>query len=139
MDEDHLVKTILEHKNILIVDDEEKIREVLQKYLMRTEADIKNIVHAGDGREAIRKLNNQEFDLIIMDIVMPHWTGLEILEQLKSKAKTKNIPVLMISGKLEPDTVREAILTGARHILAKPFNYKLFVERVCRCLEVQAS
>ncbi len=139
MDYDQLIKAILEHKTILIIDDEQKIRELVEQYLVKTEAEIRNIVHASDGREAMRKLANQEFDLIIMDIVMPHKNGIEVLEELKKKASTKKIPVLMVSRKLEPDTVREAITTGARHILAKPFNYQLFVERVCRCLEVQGS
>lgn len=131
---ENLAKLILDHKSILIIDDEAKIRELLEMYLKRTEAEIKNIVHAGDGREALRKLNNQEFDLVIMDIVMPHKSGLKLLEELKSKAKTKQIPILMISGQLEPDIVKNAIVKGARHILAKPFNYQLFLERVCRCL-----
>lgn len=135
MELSELLRNLLEQKSILLVDDEEKIREMVEKYLSRIECGSK-IIHAGDGQEALRKIKNQEFGLIIMDIVMPRKNGLELYKEIKATASTKNIPVLIVSGNLHSKIVKQAIVLGAKHILAKPFNYDVFMERVFRCLDV---
>lgn len=136
MELSELLQNILQNKSILIVDDEEKIRELLENYLKRANCNLTNIVHAADGQEAIRKIMNQEFGLIIVDIVLPKKSGLEVFKEIKSRASTKNIPVLIVSGNLHSQIVRQAIVLGAKHILSKPFNYNVFMERVFRCLGV---
>lgn len=135
MELSEMLHNLLQQKSILIVDDEEKIREMLEKYFSRVKCD-SNIVHAGDGQEALRKIKNQEFGLIIVDIVMPKRNGLELFKEIKATASTKNIPVLIVSGNLHSKIVKQAIVLGAKHILAKPFNYDVFMERVFRALGV---
>lgn len=136
MELSELLQNILNNKSILIVDDEEKIRELLEAYLKRANCNLTSIVHASDGQQALRKILNQDFGLIIIDIVMPKKNGLELFKEIKSRAKTKNIPVLIVSGNLHSQIVRQAIVLGAKHILSKPFNYDVFMERVFRCLGV---
>lgn len=131
-----MLNALLQQKSILIVDDEEKIRDMLEKYIARVKCDSTTIVHASDGQEAMRKIKNQDFGLIIVDIVLPKRNGLEIFKELKASAKTRNIPVLIVSGNLQSKIVKQAIVLGAKHILAKPFNYDIFMERVFRCLNV---
>lgn len=136
MELSEMLQNLLEDKSILIVDDEEKIRELLEKYLSRANCNLEKIVHARDGGEALRKIMNQDFGLIIIDIVMPKKNGLEVFKELKGRAKTKNIPVLIVSGNLQSRIVKQAIVLGAKHILSKPFNYDVFMERVFRALGV---
>lgn len=134
-----ILTKVMKSKSILIVDDEDKIRDLISRYLKKSEFDGEKIVHACDGAEAIRKINNQEFGLIIVDIVLPRRNGLEVFKEIRSKARTKNIPVLIISGNLNSGIVKKAIYMGAKHILTKPFKYDVFMERLSRCagLEVQ--
>jgi len=133
-----LVQNILRHKSILIIDDEDKIREILSKYLKRSSCEADNIVHATEGSEAIRKIMNQDFDFIIIDIVLPKKNGLEVFQEIRRHARTKNTPVLLMSGNLQSQVVKKAIIMGAKHILAKPFNYVIFMEKVFRCLELKS-
>lgn len=121
--------------SVLVVDDEPKIQHLIGKYLERAKYNDKRLVFAGDGKEAMMKLTNQEFGLIIIDIVMPNKNGLQVIKELKEKAKTKNIPVLLISGNLHTEIVKQAIIMGVKNILAKPFNYDLFMDRVKETLE----
>jgi len=131
-----ILQTILKSKSILIVDDEEKIRDLLVKYLTKAKCSEAHIVHAADGAEALRKISNQEFGLIIVDIVLPKKNGLELFKEIRSRARTRNIPVLIVSGNLHANVVKQAIVLGAKHILSKPFNYNIFIERVGKCLGV---
>ena len=121
--------------SILIIDDESQIREMLEIYIKRVLDRPLSIVHAEDGAEALRKVKNQDFDLIIVDIVIPKLNGLEVFTELKNRVRTKNIPTLVVSGDLQAQTIREAKVLGVKHLLAKPFNYEVFTDRLQQCLE----
>ena len=133
----HAIEKILQGKSILIIDDEEKIRSLLSNYLLLAAIDENLIVHACDGVEGLRKIQNQDFGLIIIDIVLPRKNGLELYKEIRSRARTRNIPTMFISGNLSSGIVKRAILMGAKHIIAKPFKYDVFLERLSRCLEVE--
>ena len=128
-----LLLQVIKAKSILVVDDEDKIRDLISHYLRKSKFEKEKIVHACDGAEAIRKISNQEFGLIIVDIVLPKKNGLEVFKEIRSKARTRNIPVLIISGNLNSGIVKKAIFLGAKHILTKPFKYDVFIERLSRC------
>lgn len=78
---------------ILIVDDEQKIREVIREY---SEFNGYEVEEAADGMEAVSLCRLNDYDLIIMDIMMPKLDGYSACKEIK---KTKNIPVIMLSGK----------------------------------------
>ena len=80
---------------ILVVDDEEKIREVIKTY---AEFEGHTVVEAVDGIDAVEKAREQDFDVIVMDIMMPRLDGFSAYKEIK---KTKNIPVLMLSARGE--------------------------------------
>ncbi len=134
-----ILSKVIKSKSILVIDDEDKIRDLISHYLKRSDFDQDKIVHAADGAEAIRKIHNQEFGLIIVDIILPKKNGLEVYKEIRSKARTKNIPVLIISGNLSSSIVKKAIYMGAKHILTKPFKYDVFVERLSRCAGMEVG
>tara|TARA_R110002072_G_scaffold534_4_gene3744 strand:- start:29023 stop:29442 length:420 start_codon:yes stop_codon:yes gene_type:complete len=134
MQTNELITAILNKKPILIIDDEPKIISLIQKYFEKSGISTAQIVTAHDGQEALLKLKNQEFGLVIADIVMPKKSGLEVLKELKSRAKTKKIPFVIISGNLQAEVVKQAVILGAKNIISKPFNYDLFMERIFRAL-----
>ena len=80
---------------ILVVDDEALIRNVVKEYL---EAEHFKVDEAGDGDEAIKLVNNKDYDLIVLDIMMPKKDGFQTMKEIK---KIKNIPVIMLSARQE--------------------------------------
>ena len=79
--------------NILIVDDEELIRNVVKEYL---EANNYNVMEAVDGKDAINKIKFNDYDLIILDIMMPNLDGVSVLKEIR---ETKDVPVIMLSAR----------------------------------------
>ncbi len=80
------------------------------------------VYEAGDGKEAIEILKNQTVQLILSDIHMPNMDGLQLLEELKSHAEWKDVPVVMISTESSQSKVLQALQLGAAGYIRKPFN-----------------
>ena len=120
-------------KNLLIVDDEPAICDVIKAFADKMEL-FDRIIIANDGTEAWNKLQNQAFDLIILDVVMPKKSGLELLKQLKAEPRFKNTSVIIVSGNFDEENVKEAIALGARTLLAKPFTMEDIENKIKECL-----
>lgn len=129
-----LINQFLNKKSVLIIDDEDEIKSLMANYLIRTHVDEEKIIFASDGKEALSKIQNQEFGLIIVDILMPKMNGLQLIKEIKLRAKFKDIPVLIISGAVEAESVQTAIALGINNIIVKPFTYNLFIEKVGKTL-----
>jgi YesN/AraC family two-component response regulator len=133
-----IIDKILAGRSILIIDDEPKIQEVILKYFERAKIPTKRLVFASNGQEALLKVRNQEFGLVIVDIVMPRLNGLQLVKIFKNEMRLRSLPLLMISGNLHSELVNAAVILGVKNILAKPFNYENFMERVCETLKIAA-
>jgi DNA-binding response OmpR family regulator len=107
------------NKRILVVDDEEVIRRFLTLQLNKWGYEV---VEAEDGVEATSKLENQDFDLIISDIMMPNKDGWRLLREVKFNPKTKNIPVIMLTAKNRDEDMFKGYELGATYYLPKPFT-----------------
>jgi adenylate cyclase len=118
---------------ILVVDDNEDNRYTLTRRLHRE--GWADVATAENGREALYKIAQQRFDLVLLDIMMPDVNGYEVLKQLKSDPATRGIPALMISALSEFESVVRCIELGAEDYLPKPFNPALLRARVAACLE----
>ena len=116
--------------NILIVDDENSIREVLAEGLIGAGYPCST---ASDAKDAMRKLENVRFNLVLSDIRMPGATGIELLEQIKDH--DPDIDVIMVSGVVDTDTALESIRRGARDYVTKPFNLTDVLFTVDRVVE----
>jgi class 3 adenylate cyclase/CheY-like chemotaxis protein len=117
---------------ILVVDDNASNRDLLGRRLVHEGHEVTT---AKSGREALKILAEQEFDLILLDLMMPDMNGIEVLERLKAEEGWFNIPVIMISGLSETDAVIRCIEAGAEDYLPKPFNLVLLRARINACLE----
>lgn len=111
-------------KNILVVDDEEKIRIVIKKY---AEFEGYNIVEAGDGMEAIDKFKKGSFDLVILDVMMPELDGFSTCKELK---KIKDVPVIMLSARGEEYDRIHGFELGIDDYVVKPFSPKELMMRM---------
>ncbi len=111
-------------KNILVADDEEKIRIVIKKY---AEFEGYNIVEAGDGMEAIDKFKKGSFDLVILDVMMPELDGFSTCKELK---KIKDVPVIMLSARGEEYDKIHGFELGIDDYVVKPFSPKELMMRM---------
>jgi CheY-like chemotaxis protein len=117
---------------LLVVDDNEINRDVLSRSLKRQGH---LITMAEDGQRALDMLETQQFDLVLLDIMMPRLDGYQVLERMKSRSAWRDIPVIMISALDELDSVAKCIEMGAEEFLSKPFNPVILKARIGACLE----
>ena len=110
--------------NILVVDDDKEIVKAIGIYLKNENYEI---LKAYDGEEAIKIINNEKVDLIILDIMMPKKNGIETLEEIR---KDKNIPVILLSAKSEDIDKINGLNYGADDYITKPFNPVELIARV---------
>ena len=117
---------------VLVVDDNQSNQDLLCSMLRREghEGD-----PAGSARQAIEKLEKNEYDLILLDLVMPEISGDVLLEQLKSSTKWQRLPIIMISGDTEIESAIRCIELGAEDYILKPFNRVLLKARIGSCLD----
>ena len=102
----------------LVVDDSLTIRRIVIKALGM--AGIKDTAEAADGEEALKAVQGDSFDLILLDWNMPKMTGIETLRALRSSGN--KTPVIMVTTEAEKSRVIEAIKSGANDYLIKPFS-----------------
>ena len=116
--------------NVLIVDDSAAIRKILERVLRHTDFQLGDVIEAGDGREALNKLNGGNVGLILSDINMPNMDGLEFLQQLKANDTWKTLPVIMVTTEGSQDKVMQAIQLGATGYIRKPFTADQIKEKL---------
>ena len=118
---------------ILIVDDEAKIREVLAEY---AEFEGFESDQAGDGMEAVQKCKQNDYDLILMDIMMPKLDGYSAVKEIR---KTKDIPVIMLSARGEEYDKLFGFEIGVDDYVVKPFSPKEVMARINAVLKRNAN
>jgi class 3 adenylate cyclase len=117
---------------ILIVDDNPSNRDLLNRQLARAGH---TLMEAEGGHAAFRKLKEEKFDLILLDLLMPEISGYEVLHRLKESAETRDIPVIMMSALDDLDSTIRCIEAGAVDYLAKPVDSTLLHARISASLE----
>ena len=109
---------------ILVVDDEEKIRTIIRKY---AEFEGYQVTEAASGMEAVSLCRKQDFDMMIMDIMMPELDGFSAVREIR---KRKDIPALMLSARGEEYDKIHGFEVGADDYVVKPFSPRELVARV---------
>ena len=117
---------------VLVADDEEALRRHLSRMLERLGYEP---ILAKNGREALELAERDPPDLIITDLSMPEMTGHELLARLKTSAKTQHIPVIVVSGEGDSDSVVKCLEAGAEDHLAKPYEKVVLQARIRTSLE----
>lgn len=111
-------------QKILVVDDEKMIRNVIKEY---AEFDGFEVAEAGDGMEAVEICRREDFDLIVMDIMMPRLDGYSAIKEIR---KTKQIPVIMLSARGEEYDKLFGFEIGVDDYVVKPFSPKELLARI---------
>jgi two-component system chemotaxis response regulator CheY len=119
----------------LIVDDSSVMRKIVERSLRQAGIEEMVVHEAGNGIEALEKLRGAKMDLILSDINMPAMDGLELLRQIKMQNLAPGVPVVMITTESSEEHVRQAIASGARGYIRKPFTPEQVKERVLPLIE----
>lgn len=117
-------------QKVLMIDDEPIYLKLYQTILKNEGFDVYDALGYEDARSL---LATNHFDLIILDIEMPKYNGIEILEKLKSNPATKNIPVIMSTGTYSLDMIEDSFRHGAATYLEKPVNSRELMGAVKFC------
>ena len=108
-----------ERGHILVVDDYPMNRLKLSRVLQQQGH---TVALAENGQQALAKLRNETFDVVLLDIIMPEMDGYQVLEVMKGDSRLRDIPVIVISAVDEIDSAVRSIEMGAEDYLPKPFN-----------------
>jgi CheY-like chemotaxis protein len=119
---------------ILIVDDEAAIREYEATLLGELGHEV---LAAADGAEALRLAREKQPDLVLLDIMMPELSGIEVCRQLRADPRTRDIRVIVVSAVDAKRALEESIIAGADDFLAKPINALELMVRVRSILRVR--
>ena len=106
-------------KKILVVDDEPGILSMVESTLTRQGY---KVTTSADGKDGLDKIYANKFDIVILDIMMPYLDGFEVLQAMKRKPETRNIPVIFLTAKNNDMDIFKGWQAGVNCYLIKPFN-----------------
>ena len=132
MDSPNYLKNIGVGKKILVIDDDKYARSISMKVLGNYGYEVKTVE---DGIEGIKIMVEFQPDLVLLDLMMPVISGIDVLKKMKDISELKDIPVLMVSAHSEADLVKKALSLGAIEYIVKPVKSMDLVERVVRALQ----
>jgi len=112
---------------VLVIDDEPMSRALLRLTLQENNFDV---MEANDGLAALTMIGQQQPDLIIVDVVMPSLSGLDLCRIVRQNNQFGTIPILIVSAKAQMEAVRAGMLAGATHYLTKPISRRELVRVV---------
>jgi signal transduction histidine kinase len=121
---------------ILIVDDTQMNIEKLKELLGDKSI---SFTCANDGRTALKLAMKEDFDLMLLDIIMPGMDGFEVCRKMKQNKHTAQVPVIFLTGQTEPDSIQKGFEAGAVDYVAKPFNKNELLARVKIQIELKRS
>ena len=111
---------------VLLVDDDDRVRELVRVTLEMEGYDVQEAASAEDGMAAIEA---RKPDLILLDVMMPHVDGWEMLRRIQDRYGAGAIPVVMFSGQVDEEAQRQAASRGARGFVGKPFDLQALVDQ----------
>jgi len=120
---------------VLIVDDSSVMRKIVDRSLRQAGLELKQVLEASNGVEALSRVQQNRVDLILTDINMPTMDGLEFVRQLQAVENAKGVPIVMITTEAGESQVVSALSSGARGYIRKPFTPDQIKERIIPLLQ----
>ncbi len=118
-------------KRILIVDDDELVLIALRELLKAEKYDVQTFSR---GSEALKILDREDFDLLILDIVMPEMDGFELCKMIREKEKYKEKPILFLTAKNQEEDIKRGLEVGASQFLSKPISPQKLLAMIAQSL-----
>ncbi len=115
---------------VLVVDDFSTMRRIVRNILRDLE--FKNILEADNGASALDVLNSQEVHLVVSDWNMPKMSGLELLKNVRSSEKLKDLPFLMVTAESQKENIVEAVKARVSNYIVKPFTAATLAEKLAK-------
>jgi two-component system phosphate regulon response regulator PhoB len=112
---------------ILVVEDEAALVTLIRYNL---EAEGFEVLSASDGEEGLLVLEERSVDLVLLDWMLPHLSGIEVCRQIRRKSETRNLPVIMLTARGEESDRVRGLNAGADDYLPKPFSYQELIARI---------
>jgi len=117
---------------VLIVDDFATMRRILRNILKQI--GFTNITEADNGKNALRELKKEKFDLILCDWNMPEMPGIELLNAVRSDDALKHIPFVMVTAEAQKENIIEAVKAKVSSYIVKPFTAEIVSEKLKKIL-----
>jgi two-component system phosphate regulon response regulator PhoB len=121
---------------VLVIEDERSLVEVLAYNLNREGFDV---LTAHDGQDGLQKAQIKLPDLIVLDLMLPVKNGLDVCRELRQGARTREIPIIMLTAKAEESDQLIGFATGADDYVTKPYSVKVLVQRIKKELRKRLS
>jgi two-component system, chemotaxis family, chemotaxis protein CheY len=115
---------------VLIVDDSSVMRKIVDRSLRQAGLELTEVFEASNGAEALARVQETRVDLILSDINMPTMDGLELVRQLQALDNAKGVPIVMVTTEAGESHVVQALSSGARGYIRKPFSPDQIKERL---------
>ena len=122
---------------VLIIEDSDDLRNILQKLLQYRASDIEVVASAASGIEGIELAEEYQPDIVLMDINLPGLDGIEVTKTIRQEVPSSQ--VILMSGQVEPDNLRRSMAAGARHLLVKPIDGDELISTIRTTYESTAS
>lgn len=115
--------------DVIIIDDDRDVIDILEMYCENLGI-FRNIIKARDGSEASKKLANQSFACILLDVNMPKKSGVDIVKEFDKESLNTIDSVIVVSGELNKNVIQDVVSRGVKNFLVKPFDESSFQEKV---------
>ena len=117
-------------KSLMIVDDSATMRKIITSAVRMSGLNFKRTEEAGNGVEALEKLNTSPVDIMLVDINMPQMCGTELVKKVREIAACKKTKIIMVSTESSQEIIQGVIDNGADGFIAKPFTPEKFHEKL---------
>jgi two-component system chemotaxis response regulator CheY len=118
-------------KTVMVVDDSRIMRTIVKNTFSQLKIPC-DYVEAADGEEALRQLEGNKIDLILLDWNMPRLSGFDFLKKVRSMDQYAKLPIIMVTSEAAKYNVIEALKNGATDYIMKPVNEKTFAEKIAK-------
>ncbi len=122
--------------DILVVDDSRIMRNIVKNSLLKNKDHTFNFIEADNGVDAFNILEREHVDILLVDWNMPHLSGLDLVKELRSKDKYRQLPIIMITSEAAKYNVIEAVKAGVNDYLIKPIGDKNLIMKIQQVMQV---